>query len=189
MPIPDYQSLMLPVLRRCADRQQHAVADIRQKIAKDLGLTEGELEERLASETTTVFINRIGWAVQYLKQAGAIRAARRGVYEITDRGSSLLNSQPVEITAKMLRQFPEFVEFEGRASEAEQPTATHTSQAEAKATPEEALEESFQVLRDALAHEILESIRNGTPSAFERIVVDLLVAMGTAARRRMPGRW
>ncbi len=178
MPIPDYQSLMLPVLRLCSDHQQHALADIRQRIAKDLGLTEEELTQRLASETTTVFINRIGWAVQYLKQAGAIRGVRRGVYEITERGSFLLSSQPAEITAKTLRQFPEFIEFEGRASEVEQPSTAHTTQPEAKATPEEALEKSFQVLRDALVQELLETIKNGTPSAFERIVVDLLVAMG-----------
>ena len=178
MPIPDYQSLMLPVLKVLADRKEHAVAEARRHIATELNLSEEEMSERLASDTTTVFMNRIGWAVQYLKEAAAIRAVRRGVYEITDRGVSLLQTQPSEITTKVLRQFPEFIEFQGRGAETEQPTTTVTPHLETKATPEESLENSFQILRDALAHELLETIKNGTPAAFEQIVVDLLVAMG-----------
>jgi restriction system protein len=77
MPIPDYQSLMLPVLRLLQDRKEHSVSEMRQRIANQLGLAEEELSERLASDTTTVFMNRVGWAVQYLKSAGAIRAVRR----------------------------------------------------------------------------------------------------------------
>ena len=88
MPIPDYQSLMLPVLRGLADRNEHSVAQVREAIAADLKLSEVELAERLASDTTTVFVNRIGWAVQYLKAAAAIKAVRRGVYAITERGVS-----------------------------------------------------------------------------------------------------
>lgn len=78
---------------------------------------------------------------------------------------------------KTLRQFPEFIDFEGKSKEPEQATPT-LPETELKATPEESLESSFQILRDALAHELLETIKNGTPAAFERIVVDLLVAMG-----------
>ena len=177
MPIPDYQSLMLPVLRLVEDGRPHAVSEMRQRIAEQLGLTEEELAERLASDTTTVFMNRIGWAVQYLKSAGAIRAVRRGVYEIADRGLSLLRTRPSEITIKILRQFPEFIEFEGKGAESEKPTITVTQQVETKATPEESLELSFQTLRDALALELLETIKNGTPAAFERIVVDLLAGL------------
>jgi restriction system protein len=169
---------MLPVLRLVEDRKEHSVSVMRQRIADQLGLNEEELSERLASDTTTVFMNRVGWAVQYLKSAGAIRAVRRGAYEITDRGLSLLRTQPSEITSKTLRQFPEFIEFEGKRSEPEERTTRVTAHSESKATPEESLENSFQVLRDALAVELVETIKNGTPAAFERIVVDLLVAMG-----------
>jgi restriction system protein len=178
MPIPDYQSLMLPVLRALADRKEHPVSEARQRIASEFKLSDQELAERLASDTTTVFMNRIGWAVQYLKAAGAIKSIRRGVYQITDRGLSLLKSKPSEITAKTLRQFPEFVEFHDKGSGSEAATGTVTSANETKATPEESLERSYQALRDALATELLETIKNGTPAAFERIVVDLLVAMG-----------
>jgi restriction system protein len=178
MPIPDYQSLMLPVLRLVGDRQEHSLAELRQRISQELHLTDEELAERLASDSQTVFSNRVAWAVQYLKSAGAIRAVRRGVYEITDRGLSLLKTQPVEITVKTLRQFPEFVEFQGRSSEVDQTAVPVTPYAGSKSTPEETLENSFQALRDALANELLESVKGGTPAAFEKIVVDLLVAMG-----------
>lgn len=89
MPIPDYQSLMLPVLRLVRDRQEHSLAEMRQRIAGELNLTQEELAVRLASDSQTVFANRIAWAVQYLKSAGVVRAVRRGVYGITDRGVSL----------------------------------------------------------------------------------------------------
>jgi restriction system protein len=169
---------MLPVLRLVGDRQEHSLAELRQRISQELHLTDEELAERLASDSQTVFSNRVAWAVQYLKSAGAIRAVRRGVYEITDRGLSLLKTQPVEITVKTLRQFPEFVEFQGRSSEVDQTAVPVTPYAGSKSTPEETLENSFQALRDALANELLESVKGGTPAAFEKIVVDLLVAMG-----------
>ncbi len=186
MSIPDYQSLMLPVLRILEDRREHAVSEVRQQIANQLGLTEQEMTERLASGTTTLFMNRIGWAVQYLKSAGAIRAVRRGVYEITDRGCSLLKGQPSEITVKTLRQFPEFIDFIVKSSEADQRVTTQ--QNHVKATPEESLEASFKALRDALVHELLDTIKNGAPAAFERIVVDLLLAMGYGGSVEDAGR-
>ena len=184
MPIPDYQSLMLPVLRFAGDRKEHALAELRQRIAADLKLSEQELAERLASDSQTVFASRVAWAIQYLKQAAAIEAVRRGVYRITDRGLSISKDNPAEITLKTLRQFPEFVRFEGKGAESEvasalEPTTLPLSPTgEVKFTPEESLENSYQLLQDALATELLETIKSGTPAAFEKIVVDLLVAMG-----------
>jgi restriction system protein len=119
MPIPDYQSLMLPVLRFAGDRKEHSVADIRQHIAAELKLSEKELAERLASDSQTVFANRIGWAVQYLKAAVALKSVKRGVYQITDRGMAILKEKPSEITVKTLRQFPEFLEFHGHGTVSE----------------------------------------------------------------------
>jgi restriction system protein len=180
--IPDYQSLMLPVLRLVGDRQDHAVAQMRTQLGLQLNLTEAELSERFASGRQTVFSTRVAWAVQFLKQGGTILAVRRGIYKITDRGMSLLNGRPSEITVKTLRQFPEFVEFENRRSGdttiTPPPKPLDDTPEESKDTPEESLENSYQILRDALAEEMLDSIKNGTPAAFEQIVVDLLVAMG-----------
>ena len=177
---------MLPVLKVIVDRKEHSVAEIRKQISAELNLSDDELAERLASDTTTVFMNRIGWAVQYLKEAASIRAVRRGVYQITDRGFTLLKGNPTEVTTKTLRQFPEFVEFVGKGAVSE-PTTVEPLH-ESKATPEESLESSYQTLRDALAHDVLEAIRNGTPAAFEQVVVDLLVAMGYGGSVEDAGR-
>ena len=177
MPIPDYQSLMLPVLRLVRDRQEHSLVEMRHRIAEELNLTEEEMSERLASDSQTVFANRVAWAVQYLKQARALKSAKRGVYHITERGLMLLKDHPSEITVKTLRQFPEFVEFHDPSVDDGNTSSTVTA-LDPKNTPEELLANNFQALRDALANDLLESIKNGTPTAFEKIVVDLLVGMG-----------
>jgi restriction system protein len=169
---------MLPLLRSIGDHNEHPLVEIRQRIADELNLTDEELAEKLASGSQTVFSNRVAWAVQYLKSAGAIQAVKKGAYQITDRGSSLLKENPAEITVKTLRQFAEFKAFEGKGSEAEQSTSPVAPLVEVTATPEESMESSYQVLRDALVHDLLETIKSGTPAAFEQIVVDLLVAMG-----------
>lgn len=103
MPIPDYQSLMLPLLRLVGDRQKHPLAEVRQRIAEELKLTEEDLALQQASGSQTLFANRIAWAVQYLKSALLIRAVTRGVYEVTERGISILDENPPEITLRMLR--------------------------------------------------------------------------------------
>jgi restriction system protein len=177
MPIPDYQSLMLPALRFAGDRKEHSLAEFRQRISAEFKLSDQELADRLASDSQTVFANRIGWAVQYLKAALALKSIKRGVYQVTDRGLALLKDKPSEITVKTLRQFPEFLEFHGHGAAAGS-AATTAPASETKATPEESLELSYQTLREALATELLETIKTGTPAAFEKIVVDLLVAMG-----------
>jgi restriction system protein len=107
MPIPDYQSLMLPVLRLAGDRKEHSVAEIRQRIAAEFKLSEKELTERLASDSQTVFANRIGWAVQYLKAAVALKAVRRGVYQITERGLAVLKERPRSMPGRF-GNFPNF---------------------------------------------------------------------------------
>ena len=179
MPIPDYQSLMLPVLSAASDHNEHSIAELRMAIASKLNLSDDELAQRLASDSQTVFGSRVAWAVQYLKQAGILNAVRRGTYQITSRGQSLLNGKPTEINIKTLRQFPEFADFEQRGNDSQQlSTSVAAVSNDATSTPEELLEKSFQTLREALANDLLESIRTGTPAAFEQIVVDLLVAMG-----------
>ena len=178
MPIPDYQSLMLPVLRFAGDRKEHSLAEFRQRIAAEFNLSEQELAERLASDSQTVFANRVAWAVQYLKAAVALKSVRRGVYQITDRGVALLKEKPSEINVHTLRQFPEFSEFHDKGTAPDSAAVATAPSPEVKETPEESLEHSYQALREALTSELLETIKNGSPAAFEKIVVDLLVAMG-----------
>ena len=176
MPIPDFQTLMLPVLRLAGDGAEHPMAEMRERIAEDLKLTPDELAQKLKSGTN-LFANRLAWAVSYLRKAEVLNPAGRGVYQITDRGKELLKQNLPKITVKTLHQYPEIVQMYKGGSTLE-PVVAPSHDVEPTMTPEEQLDGSFQVLREALAAEVLEAVKNGTPSAFEAIVVDLLVAMG-----------
>jgi restriction system protein len=183
MPVPDYQSLMRPILELLSDREEHVLADLRERLSARLGLSEGDLAERLTTGNQTIFANRVAWAVQYLKAAGAVAPVRRTVYRITDRGADLIKNGAGNINARTLRQFPEFEEFAGKLSSASNgPTPASevedSHSADSGNTPEESMQQSFKLQREALAVELLESVRNGTPGAFEKLVVDLLLAMG-----------
>ena len=168
---------MLPILLIARDRLEHPMAQLRSQVSGQLSLSEAELLQRLASDSQTVFASRVAWAVQYLKQAGVLNAVRRGVYQITERGISLLNQNLPDISAKTLRQFPEFAEFEQKEQDIGIKVLP-TILSDPKSTPEELLENSYQTLRDALGHDLLEAMKNGTPAAFEQVVIDLLLAMG-----------
>ncbi len=178
MPIPDYQTLMLPVLRLTEDGNEHRVTEIRRQIADAFHLTPEELSQKQKSGST-VFANRVAWALAYLNKAQLLTPTAKGVYRIAERGSTFLKGNPPAITAKTLRQFPEFVGFydRGDSSDGEAMTPATSTYADSE-TPEERLEKSFQVMQDALAEELLQALLNSTPASFEQIVVDLLVAMG-----------
>jgi restriction system protein len=172
---------MRPILEITGDGGEHTLSEIREQLSSRLQLSESDLAERLASGTQTVFWNRVAWAVQYLKAAGAIEPVRRAVYRITDRGRSLATGE--EVNVKALRQFPEFAEFAGKGPDTTgdggaAAASTEIALTETTETPEESLDRNFRIHRDALAAELLESVRNGSPAAFERLVVELLVAMG-----------
>jgi len=176
MAIPDFQSLMLPVLRVTEDGTEHAVTEIRKKISEGLDLTPEELSQKLKSGTT-LLANRVAWAIAYLNKAQLLKLTARGVYQITDRGAIFLKGNPPTITTRNLKQFPEFVGFQvvgGPSNIGPQ----FLKVSEEKQTPEEKLEDGFQMLRDALASDLLQGMMSGTPGAFEKVVVDLLVAMG-----------
>lgn len=181
---------MLPVLDSVSDDQEHALTNIRRAIAVRLGLSDADLAERLASGSQTVFANRIAWAVQYLKSAEAIESVARGVYKITPLGKALRDGRPDEISLEQLRQTPQFREFEGRETDDQETTPAPAERVApaAKHTPEESLARSFQQQRDALATELLDSIGKGSPASFEKLVVDLLIAMGYGGTKEDAGR-
>lgn len=111
MAIPDYQSLMLPLLAFAADGKEHSVREAREHIAASLGLSDNEREELLPSGRQPVYDNRVAWAKTYLQQAGLLEASRRAYFRITARGYKILNENPISIDSKLLERFPEFVEF------------------------------------------------------------------------------
>ncbi|WP_349257720.1 restriction endonuclease [Povalibacter sp.] len=190
MPIPDYQSCMLPLLRFAADGNEHQLKDAAQALAGQFSLSEQELSEFLPSGQQPVFINRLGWARTYMKKAGLLRNPRRGYFQITDRGLSVLRDGPAEIDVKYLERFPEFIEFrspkkDGVTEEGEESIASDSG---ASQTPNEALELAYERLRTELASEILQTLKGADPSLFENIVVELLVKMGYGGSRKDAGK-
>lgn len=186
MPIPDYQSIMLPLLKFAADGQERSLRETIEMLADQYGLTNEERSELLPSGQQSVFDNRVGWARTYMKKAGLLETTRRGYYKITPRGRQVLQSNPHKINAAFLRQFPEFVEFQrpskDKAEEIDDQESNETR------TPEEVIETAYQKVRRGLAAELLQVIKEHSPVFFERLVIDLLVKMGYGGTRKDAGQ-
>jgi restriction system protein len=191
MAVPDYQSLMLPLLRFTADKKEEtSTSEAVKALAKKLQLTNDDLEEMLPSGLQSAFFNRVGWASTYMKKAGLLDTTRRGYYRITERGQELLKKQPKAINVKLLREYPEFIEFQQLKG-----TRSSNKAIESKemsdfliATPSEALENAYENLRNELAIELLNRLKKSSPSFFEHIVIETLVKMGYGGSRTDAGK-
>lgn len=186
MAIPDYQSLMLPVLELAADGGEHKYRDAVESLAASHKLTEDEINALLPSGSQAVFDNRVGWAKTYLKQAGLLETPRRGYFRITDLGRELLRKAPPEINVKLLKQYPEFRKFQRRKRD-----KTKEKQAPANAqadTPDDLLANAYRELRTDLELRLLQQVKDLSPAFFERLVIDLLVKMGYGGSREDAGR-
>lgn len=186
MPIPDYQTCMLPFLRYLSDGAEHTLRDAEENLANHFKLTPAERAELLPSGQQGIFKNRIGWARTYLKKAGLLESPKRGVFKITQRGLKTLDSNPTKIDGKYLEQFPEFMEFR-EISKPENGATTPTELPPSRTTPEEAIELAHQGLREQLAAELLVRVLGCSPTFFEQLVVELLVKMGYGGSRRDAG--
>jgi len=187
MPIPDYQTLMLPLLRFAEDGKDHTTREAVEFLATKFQLTPAERNELLPSGQQPIFNNRVGWANFYLKKAGLLESPRRGVLRITARGKQVLGENPERIDLKFLEQFPEFIEFRDASRNNRETPTTESVAITTNQTPEEALELAYQSLRHSLAQDILSRILSCSPTFFERLVVELLVKMGYGGSRRDAG--
>lgn len=193
MSVPDFQSLMLPMLKIAGDGNEHSTSEITETLAQQFRLNEADRSEMLPSGKQSKFDNRVNWTKTYLQKALLLSSTGRSRFRITDRGITVLKTNPPSINVKFLRQFPEFLVFhtatgdkEGKANgttSASQEMVEKTSQ-----TPQEILEISYQSLRQTLAQELLERIKSNPPKFFESLVVDLLVAMGYGGSRKDAGQ-
>ncbi|MFN8259129.1 MAG: restriction endonuclease [Bacteroidales bacterium] len=176
--IPDYQSLMLPLLRLLSDKQEHKYRDLIEKLATEFKVTDEERKELLASGSQAIFDNRVGWAKTYLKKAGLLDSPKRATFVITAIGLDTLKKKPDRIDAKYLRQFPSFLEFQNANRNESETEEENTSVVVNEQTPEENLDKAYQRIRKSLATELLNKVVELTPAFFERLVVELLVKMG-----------
>ena len=187
MPIPDFQSIMLPLLTFAGDGKEHSLREAIEVLAQQFALTPEERAELLPSGRQEVFVNRVGWASTYLRKAGLLESTRRGHFKITERGCAMLRSKPSMINIKYLRQFDEFVEFQRPVRETSANEAENADTEETR-TPEERMESAYQRVREGLAAELLQTIKDNSPAFFERLVIDLLVRMGYGGTRKDAGQ-
>ncbi|MBI4506542.1 MAG: restriction endonuclease [Chloroflexi bacterium] len=190
MAIPDFQTLMLPLLEIAGDGKEHSLADVIDLLAERFHLTAEERAELLPSGTQSKFVHRVGWARTDLREAGLLERTGRARFRITDRGLAVLRGTPQTINRAFLRRFLEFDEFlrRTRRGRDEDGNAAIETEIVVPTTPEETLGGAYQTVRQALAQELLGRIRSCSPRFFERLVVDLLVAMGYGGSRKDAGR-
>lgn len=187
--IPTYEQIMLPLLKLLSDSKEHSLSEAHDFLAEQFKLTDTERDELLPSGQQPIFRNRLGWARTYMKKAGLLTTPIRAHFKITERGLSLLKDKPKEITAQLLTQYQEFVDFKSikrtKESGEEQNEHDFTS---ADKTPEEALEYAYQKLRSELAKEVLDVVKSCTYTFFEKLVVDLIIKMGYGGTRKDAGQ-
>lgn len=186
MAIPDYQSIMLPLLRYTGDNQEHSLLEAIEKLSQHFKLTDEELKQLLPSGRQGIFVNRVGWASTYMKKARLLESTRRGYLKITERGLSVLKDMPSHININFLDQFEEFKEF--RALKKDKSAETSIIEQNQSSTPAEIFENSYQALKETLANDLLSQIKLSPPSLFEKIVVELLVKMGYGGSRTDAGK-
>jgi len=186
MAIPDYESLMLPLLRLSADGSTHKFSDAVDRLADELGLSDDDRTELLPSGMQPVFRNRVGWAKSYMKQAGLLIFPKRGLFEITERGLAVLKNNPERLDNSVLKEFPEFRDFKSRRRSKEiQAPAESTESVE---SPEDQMASAFRRFQSEIETELLSIVKQVNPTYFEQIVVDLLVAMGYGGNRQDAAR-
>ena len=188
MAVPDFQSVMLPLLTFCADDKEHTNREALDALAQEFTLSVDDQKALLPSGQQCVFDNRVAWARAHMKMAGLLENTRRGVFRITERGRAVLSKKPKEINLRFLRQFPEYEAAREKHKESRQtPTSAATEDQESE-TPAERLEEAYQTLRENLASEILTQLKSASPIFFEKVVVEVLVKMGYGGSRKDAGQ-
>jgi restriction system protein len=184
--IPDYQTLMRPILE-CAAAGEVRIGDVVEQLGREFGLTPDEEQELLPSGKQTRFANRVHWAKSYLKQAGLVKETRRAHFVITDRGKDALQGSMV-IDNDYLSRFAEYQDFKARSKDAgtsENPVAPIVGNA---ATPDEILRTAHRQINETLAVELLDRVRQAPPAFFENLIVELLLAMGYGGTSEDAGR-
>jgi len=187
MAIPDYQTIMLPLLKFAGDGKVYSKHEAVEYLANEFELTEEERKELLPSGKQGLFDNRVAWAKTYIKQARLIDSPKRGLFVITERGKQVLSQNLDKIDIKLLDQFSEFVEFK-QIKKDKGKQIEKVARVSPETNPEESLEAAYQELQESLASDLIQNIKQCAPDFFERLVVDVLIKMGYGGSRKEAGR-
>lgn len=180
MPVPDYETCMLPLLRLLSDGELHVMKDLSRQVADHFSLTEDERATMLPSGQQTYINNRVGWAKSFLKKAGLLENPVRGKVRITDEGRAVLARPPIIIDGEYLKKYPGIVEWTQKKKPVVdvQDDSSEDGQLAVEQTPDEAIEAAYRDIRESLADDLLDQIMSCDSGFFERLVIDLLIAMG-----------
>jgi restriction system protein len=186
MAIPPYQSFFEPVLRIAGDGKEHSAAEVIDQVAREMKLTDLDRRSLLPSGKQRIVDNRVAWSITYLVKAQLLERTRRGLFAITGRGREVLASKTPRIDRAFLLQFPEFRAFVTTTSPGASTVAK--DDADEQETPEDRLVSSYQTMRKQLAQEVLEKALKCSPSYFEEIVLDVILALGYGGNRKDAGQ-
>ncbi|HEV2363342.1 MAG TPA: restriction endonuclease [Caulobacteraceae bacterium] len=179
MSIPDYQTLMLPLLRAAADAARPlGVLELQAPLAAEFRLTPEELAQRLPSGRQGVFHNRLHWAKFYMQRAGLLEPTKRGLFQVTARGRALLASSPARIDNGVLARYPEFATFLRPAKSQSEPDRAPQLEFVREQTPEDLIDAGRRGLDAKLKLEVLDRVKQMDPGEFEDLIITLLVRMG-----------
>ncbi len=173
MAVPKFYEFMLPILELFSDDKIHSLEECIQISIEKFGLSSEDLNEMVKGGKQTKVANRINWSITYLKKALLIETIDKRKFKITQRGKELLSTNPKIINSKLLKQYDEFIKF---ITPKENKDIFNEEKEEL--TPEEEVANICKTLNTELASEILDTILKISPYAFERLVIDLLEAMG-----------
>lgn len=187
MPIPDFQSVMRPLMDVISDGKEHSTRETLDRLGDHFELTGEERKRLLPSGRQEVFTNRVAWAKTHLRMGGLIEPTARGVFKITARGLELLKTTRDRIDLRLLRKQPGYLEARDRKRDKLEGNGELVT-SDADQTPEELMEQSFEALRESLGREILAKLKTASPAFFERLVVELLVRMGYGGTRKDAGQ-
>ena len=197
MPIPDFQTMMLPYLQVIRDNREHGVQDVINQLAENFHLTEEERYRRSPNSSNIILNNRVRWTTLHLKKAGLVSSSRRGIVNTTDEGLRVLAQNPPRIDMRyLLDRYPAYVQFRKVPRQpptiqivaTEIPEDTTIDAIGVTLTPTEAIDENYQEIRDKLANDLLEQIMDCSPRFFENLVIDLIISMGYGGSRREAGQ-
>ena len=179
MPIPDYETIMLPLLKFASDDKEHSAKEAIESLSHHFKLTNEEKNKLYLTKKVPIFYDRTHWSLTYLKHAKLLIGTRRGFFQITERGKQVLTKNPVKIDDNYLKQFPEFIEFQkAKRKDSKQESKENEIITQKNATPWELLESSYKIIQEELGSQLLSQVKKCNPTFFERLVVQLLVEMG-----------
>lgn len=188
MPIPTYTTLMLPLLQIMRDGHERRLGDIMPDLAEWIGLSAEERAELTPNGKQTRLLHRAHHAKTMLKHAGLIENCHYGTFRITADGRRVLDENPLHINRAYLMQFPQFAEYAARTKSDRIADAEPTEYYESEQTPRELIHILYTGLQKELADELLDAVLASSPDFFERLVIDLLLAMGYGGSRKNAGK-